>query len=111
VGFCNFILIPFAGAPVKTPTLANQPVERPADLLHGDICIGSMAKDDIHILKVQSLQGISQTFNYVLSRKTASIRDIFLFSPKDFRGKDEMVSGEVEGVQGDSDLSFSFSVA
>lgn len=63
----DLVSVPLASSPVESPALTDHPIESSADLLHGDIGIRTMAEDNIHILKLKSLEGISESLNDMLA--------------------------------------------
>jgi hypothetical protein len=68
----NLVLAPFTGSPVEGPALADDPVESPADLLHGHSVIASVAENNINVVILQSSKRVLQAFDDVFPGETFS---------------------------------------
>ena len=74
-GLSDLILAPLAGPPVEGQSLANDPVEGPADLLHRGGRIASVAIDHIHVVEGQVLEGFPHALDHVLSAQPPRVWD------------------------------------
>jgi len=111
VSLSYLVLVPLAGSPIEGPSSSDQPVIGSANFLHGSLIIRSMAEDNIDIVIFKVFKGSSHTFNDVLSGESPSVGNIGGCTPEYFCGEDEVVPGDVEGLEGLSDLSFCLSIS
>lgn len=96
VGLGYLVFVPFACTPVVSVAFADYPVKCPTDLLHRRLEVGAVAKYHIHIIKSQLFQTVPQSFDYVFSRKTSSVRDRLFGFPEHFRTEHEVMARDVQ---------------
>jgi hypothetical protein len=110
--FENRVGVPVAGGPVKDLTLLNNFMETSADLLKRSGIIVEVGIKNIDILKLQSFEGVGNTFFDVLSVGGGRRVQIRIWISSDFGGDDDIFSGDIEILENaaEGDLSLSSSV-
>lgn len=110
VGLCDFVLVPFTCAPIKDPSLADQPVVGSADLLHRGLGIGPMAEDNIDIVKGQSVQRVPDSFDEMLAGEALGVGSVVLLAEEYLGGEHEVMPWNVEAAKGNADLPLGLSI-
>lgn len=112
MSFCNIFSVPFAGAPIVGKSLPDDPVKGSACFLHRSLIVGSVAENDVNIVKLKFLKRVPHGLDHMLPGKTSSVGGSSkAFGPENLGADHVLVPGHIELPESLSHLPFTLSVS